>query len=262
MHGDLYLSFETVTPITLYLGYDKRIGDPVAWLTDDANGFVQTNQRIKTDDTEFDVYRQDHPAGRVQLGGNFNDAVDANKSNFVWALRRRPFPLLEQHTTVDEAVAKLPTANAARGQALFYVDGGATCSTCHRADASGVGYGPGLSHLVKSNDRRHVIQSILEPSVKITEGFAEQVVETGDGRTITGLLRAETDAGISLIQKDGQSVFVKREEIDKRYSQNISPMPVFATLLTAQQVADLSSWLLKRDASRAELEPELSRAKE
>ncbi len=240
--GESYLSFGTVTPLTVYVGHDTRIGEKPKWLVSSESDFEKTPLRIITNDAEFEVYQANMPAGSIQLGGNSTDGKDGSKSNYIVALRHLPLPTLAERATLNEVLAKLPTANVDRGKALFY--GGGACSTCHRTDDSGLSYGPDLGHLVSRNDPRHVALSILDPNAQITEGFAELAIETDSGQTITGLLRAETDTGLTLIQKDGKTRFIQRTDVADRSTLRVSPMPVFADLLNAQHVADLTAWLL------------------
>ncbi|MCH2130672.1 MAG: chitobiase/beta-hexosaminidase C-terminal domain-containing protein [Pirellulaceae bacterium] len=240
--GQEFLRFESVVPITVYLGYDLRVSQRPNWL----DGFMRTPLRIKTNDTEFEVYRRDYAAGVVTLGGNATVQANVGKSNYIVAIEQHGLQPKEDIVTVSAALSQLDEARPERGRALFFANGGATCSACHRADESGDGYGPDLLQLAKRRDPEHVVRSIIEPSAHITEGFYRQIIHTTAGTVVTGLLKEHTAAGITLVQPDGKTHFILSDDVDERLSDKKSAMPEFGSLLSAQQVADLTAWLIGR----------------
>ena len=88
------------------------------------------------------------------------------------------------------------------------------------------------------------MKSILQPSLEIKEGFSTQWVLTKSGKVITGLLKTETGTQLELVKPDLARVLVKKDDIEERQSQRVSAMPSFDRLLTPQQVADITAWLL------------------
>jgi len=150
-------------------------------------------------------------------------------------------------TTGQAVHALLGNADPVKGKALFFSTKGAGCAKCHRTNPQVQGFGPDLSFLVKQKDSRHVIKSILQPSLEIKEGYATQWVLTKAGKVVTGLLKSETAEQIELIKPDLVRVVVGKDDIEERQSQKVSAMPSFERLLTAQQVADITAWLLSND---------------
>ena len=187
-----------MVPITVYLGYALRVPQRPDWL----DGFMRTPLRIKTNDTEFEVYRRDYAAGVVTLGGNATVQANVGKSNYIVAIEQHGLQPKEDIITVSAALSQLDEARPERGRALFFANGGATCSACHRADESGDGYGPDLLQLVKRRDPEHVVRSIIEPSAHITEGFYRQIIHTTAGTVVTGLLKEHTAAGSTLVRSE------------------------------------------------------------
>jgi len=61
-----FLTFMLDAPATVYVAYDQRIPSPPSWL----GAFQKTSHVLATNDTSFDLYQRDYPAGPVVLGGN------------------------------------------------------------------------------------------------------------------------------------------------------------------------------------------------
>ena len=77
--------FTVNKPVTVFLAHDVRISTMPAWLT----SWIDTGLIVVTDDTSFDVYSKDFPAGSIMLGGNQGDGfsmygviVRANRNIF------------------------------------------------------------------------------------------------------------------------------------------------------------------------------------
>ena len=64
----------------------------------------------------------------------------------------------------------------------------AACSTCHKAAGLGGITGPHLQGVGKRRTQRDLIESILFPSASLVQSFEPWIVETSDGRTVSGVL--------------------------------------------------------------------------
>jgi putative membrane-bound dehydrogenase-like protein len=268
--GESFLEIETVVPVTLFLGHDTRLSTKPAWLAEEGDAaFAATDLHVETKKAKFALYQRRFDAGRLVLGGNTSDGSESGCLNYLVILIPAGLQPLEQPTLVTDVLPLLQNANTEHGRALFFAEGAASCSKCHRTDGSQPGFGPDLLHLVKGNDPVQVVRSILKPSAKITEGFAMQTVLTEEGRTVNGLLREETATSLTLILPEGKTVTLLKESIEERISQHVSPMPPFDRILTPNQLADLAAWLLStkepqqenspNPASRTAVESETSR---
>src|SRR5947209_15581920 len=92
-------------------------------------------------------------------------------------------------TAEREAYARHAMVNrgdAARGRAIFEDARGAGCNRCHRVRGSGADIGPDLSNIGGKYAREHLIESVLEPSRQIVEGYRPTIVALEDGRVVTG----------------------------------------------------------------------------
>lgn len=250
--GEEFLNIDTVIPVTLFLGHDTRVPRPPNWmLVKRKQQFRRTEVMVRTSDATFRLFERKCPAGRIVIGGNTDDGLDGNKSNFLVIIRPAGLPRLAEATTVKSVVPLLSKGKAGRGKALFFSTGGAGCAKCHRTDTKQPpGFGPDLASLLKQADPTKVVTSILDPGVEIKEGFAMQLIVTDDGKTRTGILASETGATLTLLQPDGRKVVVPKGSIDERISQKLSPMPSFERLLTPTQVADVTAYLMSLRSDR------------
>ena len=88
--------------------------------------------------------------------------------------------------------ARSVAGDPARGQVLFADLKRLACARCHRVRGQGGEIGPDLSDIGGKYDRDQLIESVLEPSRQIVEGYRPTVLATSDGRVLTGIVRDET----------------------------------------------------------------------
>ncbi len=148
--------------------------------------------------------------------------------------------------TIEDVLAHLDEANPENGHLLFYQVGGrAACYSCHRVGGEGKTFAPDLSDVGSRLDPRTVVESILQPNATITEGYRAQLIETEDGELLTGVPVGETDSMLRFIQSDGSAIPIDKRDIVERRNLDTSIMPDNMTeLLTSEEVADISAWLL------------------
>jgi putative heme-binding domain-containing protein len=109
----------------------------------------------------------------------------------------------------------------------------------------GVAIGPDLVGIGKRRDMDYVIQSTLEPDAYIVEGFQQTSLEMKDGRVLFGMIGEETALSMKLVLLTGEQIVVKPDEVKKRSDAKNSIMPAsFSNTLSAQDVADMSAWIM------------------
>ncbi len=134
--------------------------------------------------------------------------------------------------------------DAARGRAVFDDPKGAGCVRCHRVRGRGGAIGPDLSNVGGKLAREHLIESVLEPSRQIVEGYRSTTVALEDGRTLSGLVKDETADRLTLVDAEAREHPVDKREIAARRFAETSIMPAgLASGLTRQQFADLIAYL-------------------
>ncbi len=142
-----------------------------------------------------------------------------------------------------EQVLSLP-GDSARGKQVFFENTGVSCKSCHRIQNDGKEVGPELTTIGKKLTRDQLLESILEPSKLIDPKYVTYLVETDDGRILTGLLLTK-DAN-EVVIKDAQDKVIRipSQQIEQLVPQRQSLMPdLLLRDMTAQQVADLLAYL-------------------
>ena len=130
--------------------------------------------------------------------------------------------------------------DAAKGKAFFQK----TCVACHKLEKVGNDIGPNLVAF-QARGAEAVLINILDPNLEVNPQYVEYVVLTRDGRTLTGLLAAETSTSITLKRAQGETDIVLRADIEKMRSTGLSLMPEgLEQQLDQQGMADLIAYLM------------------
>jgi len=131
--------------------------------------------------------------------------------------------------------------DAARGKVLFTQN----CATCHRIADVGTEIGPNLSAM-KARGAEAVLLNVLDPNREVNGQYVEYLVETKDGRSLSGLLASESSAAVTLLKPGGQTETIARAEIDKLRGTGLSLMPEgLERTLDPQAVADVIAFVMK-----------------
>lgn len=129
--------------------------------------------------------------------------------------------------------------NVDRGKEVFR----RVCAECHKVGEMGSAVGPDVLSVVIRN-KEVLMTDILDPNRNIEAGFAEYLVETVDGRTITGVIGAETADSITLRRAKGEQDVVPRDQIKTLRSLSVSAMPEdLEKQIDVEQMADLLAFL-------------------
>jgi len=245
--GDRWLTAEALLPVRVWVGVDRRQQDVPDWLQND---FEPESFTAATDEgAEFSFYGRTFAAGAIELGGNTDDGRAGGKGNYIVAVEPLPPAKQETKATVEAALAVADRGDRERGEVLFRHPQGPGCAKCHSLDQEHNGFGPNLGGIGARASARHVVQSIVEPSHVITEGFNQLTVLTDSGKVFSGVLLEESGFTLSLGQSDGLRVDIPKASIEERATSRISAMPDMAENLTPQQVADLATFLLSLRSS-------------
>jgi putative heme-binding domain-containing protein len=143
-----------------------------------------------------------------------------------------------------EVIAKYEPVMSMKGDATRGVKVYETaCMVCHKFADKGNDVGPHLG-TIKAWTAEQLVTNILDPNREVSPNFALYLVETNDGRTLSGLITSETAGNLTLKRADGGTDTVLRSEIKSLTSPGISLMPEgLEAALTPQQMADLIAYL-------------------
>src|SRR5262245_34742509 len=162
-------------------------------------------------------------------------------------LRRRAAALLatqaipERKKVVEEYQAALDLpADAVRGKAVFKK----TCSTCHRLENEGIEVGPDLLSALRNKSREQLLVDILDPSREVDARYINYLVTDKAGRSLTGMIAAETAASITLRRAEKAEDVLLRSQIDTIEATTKSVMPEGLEMqLSRQELADVIAYL-------------------
>ncbi len=133
--------------------------------------------------------------------------------------------------------------DAKLGRNLFYSK--YLCVTCHTADQpDGGNIGPKLNGIGSRLQPEAILESIVSPSAKITEGYAPILITYNQDETISGRIVFEDEHTITLALPDGTNLSIDKTKITKRETSDQSPMPSMAGLFTVEEAGALTSFLV------------------
>ncbi len=117
------------------------------------------------------------------------------------------------------------------------------CGTCHTLFGEGGKIGPDLT-VYKRDDLATMLMNIVNPSGEIREGYENVLVETKDGRSLSGFIAEKYDDALVLRALDGAKTLVANSEIVSSKTTGASIMPEgLLEALEEQQVRDLFAYL-------------------
>lgn len=129
--------------------------------------------------------------------------------------------------------------DVARGRAVFEKH----CATCHRVAGLGINVGPDISD-TRTKSPEQLLSDILLPNAAIDANYVQYVVSTKSGKTLTGIIAAETPTSITLKRAENQTDVVLRSDIDAIQSTGLSLMPEgLEKEINMEQMADLIAFL-------------------
>ena len=118
---------------------------------------------------------------------------------------------------------------------------------CHRVQGKGQNLGPDLSDMGLRAKTEYIIRAILDPSADIIEGYQQAHLQLKSGGEVFGMVQGETAKSLKIYLADGSARDIAKGDIHKRTILETSGMPPsYPFLLSAQDTADLTAWLLQQ----------------
>ncbi len=131
------------------------------------------------------------------------------------------------------------TGDARAGRELYRKH----CAVCHRLFGEGETLGPDLTH-ANRKDRDFLLVSLVDPGALVRKEYVSYVVQTTDGRVLTGLMAAQTPGSITLLAAKNERTTLAREKIESIQESPASLMPEdLLKPLKPQELRDLFRYL-------------------
>lgn len=133
-----------------------------------------------------------------------------------------------------------------KGGQLFESHPAAQCMRCHSAGGGHGGgeAGPSLEGVGKRGDGKFMLESLTNPGAKVAMGFGISSVTLKGGKTVSGIVLADTADHVDL-DASGKVLRVRKSDIDSM-TPPVSAMPPAGLLVTPAELRDLVAWLTTR----------------
>ncbi len=137
----------------------------------------------------------------------------------------------------------LEGGDAENGKSLFFQRLDVSCLRCHRIGDQGGAVGPDLSEIGAKKERQYLLEAIVDPNKAIAEKFETVVIINDLGKTLSGILQAETDDFLRLTTAEGNLITIDKNSIDERRNGKSAMPDDVAKHLTPKDVRDLVEFL-------------------
>lgn len=118
------------------------------------------------------------------------------------------------------------------------------CAVCHKLDGVGHEIGPNLASL-QNRGAEAILVNVLDPNREVNPQYVNYTVRTTAGKSVSGLIAAETATSVTLKRQEGASDTILRADIEEMASSGLSIMPEgVEQQLDKQALADLIAYVL------------------
>jgi len=129
-------------------------------------------------------------------------------------------------------------ADANLGRAVFAKN----CQQCHTLFATGGKVGPDLTGSNRAN-LDYLLSNVIDPSAVLVKEYTPSIIQTEDGRIVTGIIKAQDDRSLT-IQTQNELLVLPREEVATQRLGEQSMMPDNLLVpLSTEQVRGLVAYL-------------------
>ncbi len=144
--------------------------------------------------------------------------------------------------TFEPAAGEKPDGNVARGEEVFWNQGG--CGGCHRVGQRGGAFGPSLTRIGRSRSAEYLRDALVDPEKDLPPGYYVVKIVTADGQTVHGIGLGYDDFSAQLIDASGKIHSYLREDAQSIEREFASLMPdSYAESLTDEQQKDVLAYM-------------------
>lgn len=176
---------------------------------------------------------------RVRSGGGNGPLEEAIRNagkleNAAWKLT----PELK-----EELLAAVKTnGSAVRGEEIYRREK-LQCINCHAIGSAGGLVGPNLISVGGSSQPDYIVESLLDPSAKLKEGFTTLTVLTDEGEVINGIVIGRDEKLVRMRLADGKEVQIPTDAIEQeKPGKSLMPEGLLDSL-TQSELTDLITFM-------------------
>ncbi len=137
----------------------------------------------------------------------------------------------------------LAGGNKENGRGIFYWNEAAQCGRCHAIFEWGGDAGPVLHGIASKRSPEYLLESLIEPSAKLADGYGVATLTLEDGETLAGIIQSENEESITLKMGKDEAREIFKTNIKEREDVP-SSMPGVKDVLTKKEIRDVLAFLL------------------
>jgi putative heme-binding domain-containing protein len=210
------------------------------WLGYTVEAALAANEKVWRPAFDANTIAATNPAARKVLAGIvFSSKAGAEAAPFLSRLLSPEKQTAEQKGR-DYARLAVLNGNASKGRDVFV----RSCTACHKVgNGEGQEFGPNLDKVATRMPRAKLVESMIDPNADVDPKYLSTRIVTLDGKTLTGLVVAETPAEVTIFDGKEKRV-VKKADIDERVALKQSSMPEgLAGTMAPAEFLDLMEYL-------------------
>jgi quinoprotein glucose dehydrogenase len=137
--------------------------------------------------------------------------------------------------------------DAKRGRAVYLNTAVVACASCHKMEGVGGQVGPDLTRIWDTMTVEKLLETIIDPSKEIKEGYQTYKATTQGGQSYVGLKVTDTSTEVTIRESTGRDIKVLRKDLDELIAIKQSLMPDnVVSQLSYDQFLDLFAFLKNR----------------
>ena len=155
-------------------------------------------------------------------------------------VRETPNDKAKQIRTTKNWLSAMNIADAdlEQGKQLFAKH----CANCHQLFGEGGTIGPDITGSQRTN-LDYMLENIIDPNATVANDYQIEILETVDGRFITGLIESE-DHGMIAVQTANERIVLPVADLESRKKTELSIMPQgLLDPLSEEEIRDLMAYL-------------------
>jgi quinoprotein glucose dehydrogenase len=204
-------------------------------------GTMAAPQAQQTLGKQFDALLEKKLPAELQL--EVLEAARASKSGALRKKLARYEASLSRKDPLAHYRETLAGGDAERGRSIFFNKADVSCLRCHKTEGQGGEVGPDLAGIGTKQKRDYLLESVVDPNRQIAKGFETVVVTTSNGKSVSGIVKAETKGTLTLITPEAKLVTIKKGDIEERQAGKSAMPEDLIKHLSRAELRDLVEYL-------------------
>ncbi len=181
-----------------------------------------------------------------RLMASLGKRSDELKNKWATMLQTVMAPPDDIAQSLDAWLERLPKGDSVRGYQVFR-SAKAACSSCHQIGYIGGRLGPELSRIGKTRTRRDLVEAVVFPSFRMSQGYYPVRIRTVDDVVFNGIFSKQTDSYVELLCGADKVCRIATDEIAEKSESKLSVMPTgLEQQMSLAEFADLIAYLESR----------------